>query len=222
MKKIMKILAIIGGSLCLLFILALRQLETSVANKVNETVNRWQADSDEAPAFAVFLNKQEENSLPAPIELKTVKPGGCLLRACWQSDSLIVRPDGLSAYTLKDIRVEMPLAWPLHLTIQTAPDSDIVINADIGQTQWNIRNIRGQIGTLSFDMVGTMDTQAETGEIVIHTRGLKTFLAAWDDIPAWFSLIISDTPQTFTLVPKDGAIRYQGIPLFYYGDDTHR
>ena len=71
----MKILAIIGGSLCLLFILALRQLESSVANKVNETVNRWQADSDEAPAFAVFLNKQEENSLPAPIELKTVKPG---------------------------------------------------------------------------------------------------------------------------------------------------
>ena len=80
MKKIMKILAIIGGSLCLLFILALRQLESSVANKVNETVNHWQADSDEAPAFAVFLNKQEENSLPAPIELKTVKPGGCLLR----------------------------------------------------------------------------------------------------------------------------------------------
>lgn len=222
MKKIMKILAVIIGVLCLVLILAVRQLESSVADKVNETVRRWQADQDDTPAFAVFLNKHEEQPLPPPIELKTVKPGGCLLRACWQSDALIVRPDGLSAYTLKDIRVEMPLSWPLHLSIQTASDSDIVINADIGQTWLNIRDIRGQIGTLSFDMAGTLDTQTETGEIVIHTRGLKTFLATWDDIPVWFSLIISDTPQTFTLAPKDGAIRYQGIPLFYYGDDTHR
>ena len=114
---------------------------------------------------------------------------------------------------VKTVSVEMPLWWPPKCRIRI--ESEPLLSGDVAVSfqEWQVRHLKGQFFDFSFDVVGTIDRVAETGELSVWTKGLKTFVHQLTDVPAWLDLILTDGEQQLTLKPQNGYLTFYGLPL---------
>ena len=147
------------------------------------------------------------------VSVQKAKKTGGIFRLGFEIEGVdIVFPKG-EVLRVKTVSVETPLWWPpeYHIRIDSTP----VLSADVilDRKKWQIRHLSGQFLNFSFDVAGEIDRMYETGELSVWTRGLKTFIKEWIEIPMWVDMLLKDEEQQFTLTPQNGFLTFYGIPL---------
>ena len=125
----------------------------------------------------------------------------------------IVLPDSENIQ-VKSISLTAPIRWPLKCRISV--ESSPILSADVvlSRAKWQVKQLNGHFFDFSFDAKGDINRLEQTGELSVRTRGLKTFIHQFTDVPLWVDLILKDEEQQFTLKPENGSLSFYGIPLF--------
>ena len=147
------------------------------------------------------------------VSIANVKKTGGLLGVGLKLEGVDIIFPKQGTLHLKDLSVEAPLWWPPEYRIQVESDTTLSGDLTIGRKIWLIRHLKGRFFDFSFDAMGEINRVYETGKISLRTRGLKTFIKEWGDVPAWLDFLLKDEEQQFTLTPKNGSLTFYGIPL---------
>jgi len=147
------------------------------------------------------------------VSIANVKKTGGFLRVGLGLEGVDIILPKQEILHVKAASVEVPLWWPPEYRIQI--ESDPVLSGDvtIGRKMWQVRHLKGQFFDFSFDATGEINRILGMGELSVRTRGLKTFIKEWINVPAWLDFLLKDEEQQFTLTPKNGSLTFYGIPL---------
>lgn len=160
------------------------------------------------------------NALRTPLGTLTTddisRDSSCFFKVCICLNNITLYRSGHPKQSLGDLKIIIPPAWPLFLHLKTkASDNPFRLDADLSFNEFHIRTLQGQFGNFSFNITGKINTKQETGQLLVQTIGLKSFIQSIPNLslPDMFYLVISDKPQTITLIPKNDFLTIQGIPL---------
>ena len=199
MKKGMKIFCWLSVGLVFFVFLFIRLAEWQLAKKLPEVIH-----SVSGSGFALSVGE--------------VKQGQCWVRICLDLDDFVIKPKNHNPIVFNTVSLKIPPLWPLRADVNAIGNENWLIDGTFGKKQWDIRTIKGGFKNLDFSLSGRVNTKDETGELYLKTQGLRNFLTTFTDIPEWMGLFIQNIPQEFTLKPKDGALRFEGIPLLWFED----
>ena len=147
------------------------------------------------------------------ISTSKVISGSCRWRACVVAKDVQLKILKQNAVLIGDVQLIYNPFHPLSVDVKTITDTPWTVDARLSRHVWQIRRVAGTVGSFHFDSSGFVDGENERGNLLIQTKGLRSFLNQFIKIPAWLSFLIRDTQQQITLSPKNGMLNLYGIPL---------